>query len=555
MNIKDQSSLKFAIYARKSNEDEGKQILSIESQLLETRKFADMHQLNIVHEFTDEGSAHKPYNRQNFMIMMKQISKGEIDGILTWKADRLARNMIEGGQVIHLLQSNVIKIIQTQHSCFTPSDNMMMLTIELGMANQFSLDLSKNVKRGNKTKIEKGGWCSVAPHGYLNDRLNKTVTKDPDRFEMVRKMWDYYLTEKYSLQEICNIATEQWNFKTIRKKKIGGNPIQISSLYNIFTNPFYYGRVKNGENHNWGIHEPMVTLAEFERVQQILCREGRKGQTSYEFPFSGLIKCSDCNSGITAETKVKYFCPKCRQPHTAKTPKKCKCGRQMRPKEVLKGNWYTYYRCTKKLDTDKKCTQKCVRAEVLENQVEKIFGSIEIDSDFEAWALKWLKVLNQEQFDKKDRENEMFQTRYQSAEMKIKRILDMRAEGEISKEEFLHLKEIAEVDRDRAKTFLEGCEAINDEWIAQAETALDFVCGLKERFKNGNTKEKKYIFSQIGSNFVLEAGQLHLEIDKPYLIFKKLESAADLQIEPELLQSKKGLEPDLDVKIPEWYPR
>ncbi len=177
--------------------------------------------LNVVRIFQDEGSAHKPGNRDSFILLMETIKNQEIDAILTWKADRIARNMIEGGQIIHLLQSNILKVIQTRYSCFMPNDNMLSLTVEMGMANQFSLDLSKNVKRGNKTKINKGGVCGVASHGYLNNKVDKTVYSDPDRFHHVRKMWDLCLTENYSVSEICKIADKDWNFKTGFKRCFG----------------------------------------------------------------------------------------------------------------------------------------------------------------------------------------------------------------------------------------------------------------------------------------------------------------------------------------------
>jgi len=66
------------------------------------------------------------------------------------------------------------------------------MNFEFGMANQFILDLSKNVKRGLKTKAEKGWRPGPAPFGYLNDKSKgkgkNEIIKDPDRFKLVKKM-------------------------------------------------------------------------------------------------------------------------------------------------------------------------------------------------------------------------------------------------------------------------------------------------------------------------------------------------------------------------------
>ncbi len=56
------------------------------------------------------------------------------------------------------------------------------MSIEQGMASQYIRDLSTNIKRGNRAKLERGAWPNRAPFGYKNDRLNKTIIIDPRQF-------------------------------------------------------------------------------------------------------------------------------------------------------------------------------------------------------------------------------------------------------------------------------------------------------------------------------------------------------------------------------------
>ena len=70
---------------------------------------------------------------------------------------------------------------------YLPGDNTLLFNVESGMANQYILDLSKNVKRGIQTKLEKGMWPNFAPIGYLNDGKGGIVV-DTLRARYIRKM-------------------------------------------------------------------------------------------------------------------------------------------------------------------------------------------------------------------------------------------------------------------------------------------------------------------------------------------------------------------------------
>ena len=93
---------KFFLYARKSTDIEDKQVLSIEAQLTELRAFAKTENLNIIEELVEKRSAKIP-GRAIFNSMLNRIEKGEANGIVSWNPDRLARNSVDGGRIIYLL--------------------------------------------------------------------------------------------------------------------------------------------------------------------------------------------------------------------------------------------------------------------------------------------------------------------------------------------------------------------------------------------------------------------------------------------------------------------
>jgi len=83
MNIKP----KYFLYARKSTEDDDRQIMSIEAQLFELREYARKENLEILGEFQESKSAKTP-GREIFGEMMVKIENGSDFGILAWHPDR-----------------------------------------------------------------------------------------------------------------------------------------------------------------------------------------------------------------------------------------------------------------------------------------------------------------------------------------------------------------------------------------------------------------------------------------------------------------------------------
>ncbi len=101
----------YFLYARKSEESEERQILSIEAQLTELKIFAARENIHIKETFIEAMTAKKP-GRPKFNQMISRIEKGEAQGIIAWHPDRLARNSIDGGRIIYLLDTGHINSLK-----------------------------------------------------------------------------------------------------------------------------------------------------------------------------------------------------------------------------------------------------------------------------------------------------------------------------------------------------------------------------------------------------------------------------------------------------------
>src|SRR3990167_4314503 len=199
--------MRYFLYARKSTDVEDKQVLSIEAQLAELRALAKRDGLEIVEEFVEKRSAKMP-GRPVFEEMLSRIERGEAQGIVCWKIDRLSRNPVDSGRISWLLQRGVIQQIQTHDRTYLPQDNVLIMSVEFGMANEYIRQLSVNVARGLRQKALNGHYPSVPPIGYLNDPHTKTIVVDRKKSKIVRDAFELYAQNGSRLEDVSKFLFE-----------------------------------------------------------------------------------------------------------------------------------------------------------------------------------------------------------------------------------------------------------------------------------------------------------------------------------------------------------
>jgi len=296
--------MKYILYARKSSESEDRQALSIQSQIDEMQKIADRENLEVVKIFQESKSAKKP-GREKFNEMIEFIQQGKADAILCWKIDRLARNPIDEGLIKWLQQTEAIKQIKTYDRDYNADDNILLAGIEFSMANQYIRDLSKNVKRGNRAKLARGQWPSLAPFGYLNEKISKTIIIDPVRAKFVRKIFELYALGTHSLKAIQNILYREG------LRTFGGRKVGKSTIHRVLQNPFYYGIMFRDGKYYHGKHETIITKQLFDQAQDMLLGKIHSKKQKHFFAYRGFMTCSTCGCALTADTKkghTYYYC-------------------------------------------------------------------------------------------------------------------------------------------------------------------------------------------------------------------------------------------------------
>jgi len=478
------SPIQYFLYARKSSESEDKQVASIPSQIDELKRMAEERNLKVADVFTEEKSAKAP-GRPVFSQMIEAIHKGEANGIICWKLDRLARNPIDGGTINWLLQQGIIQHIQTFQRGYFPTDNVLMMNLEFGMANQFVLDLSANTKRGMRKKVDDGWFPHKPPIGYLSNKHKlpdlPSIFKDKDKFAIVKQLWNTLLAKRCTVKSIYELAYD------LGLRTHSGRRLTEGQCHLMFRNPFYYGHF-NWKNRIYkGNHTPMLSKQQFDEIQSILDGRSFTCAQKHVFAFTGLIRCGECGAAITAEDRTKH---------------------------QKNGNihHYTYYRCTKRL---KKCSQKHVPVKELESQIADILGRINIPPSFHQWAIKQLKA---EQAAEKDDQNEITISHRKSLDAcvrKLNALLDLRLSDEISSEEFKTHKASLIKEKHKYDELIKDSTNRTETWLDRAEKMLDFSETAKNKFELGGLDDKRDILAALGSNLSLFDKKITITLKKP----------------------------------------
>ncbi|CAN5693580.1 hypothetical protein BH11PAT2_BH11PAT2_04820 [soil metagenome] len=506
MNEIDTSKIKYVAYARKSTDDSDKQINSIPDQLKEIDRIG--RGLVRADTLTDERSA-KVLGRPGFEQMKNLIESGKAQGIICWKINRLARNPVDGGWIIWKLQQGAIRHLKTDDGDYYPGSDMLLLYLHFGMANQFSLNLSKDVTRGMLSKAESGRRPGSAPLGYLNsnngNKGEEFIYIDPVRGPIIQKMMECMLAGTHNAPQILEIATEEWGLRTRpTKDHPRGCKLTKSAWYKILQNPFFYGKFQYPIGHKdaegkrqkiWvdGTHDALITYEQFRKIQKILKQHAPK-RTNQTFAYIGLMRCGGCGARITAERKNK----------TQKNGNK---------------HQYVYYRCTGQVDRE--CKQQSIREDRLEEAMQEFLSSMEISPEFHAWAIAEFKKDYQKEKSDKNVIGGNQQTRHDEIKSMLRTLLDSHLLGRIDGDDFSEKKHTLEQELVGLKPYMPGSDTEPPDWTEDADNLLTFAEKAAKEFKEGEFEKRRAIIAALGTEHVLDQGVLTFQVEKPIEVLIK----------------------------------
>ena len=471
---------KYFLYARKSTENEERQVMSIDAQLVELTEHAKKEGLEIIEKFIESKSAKKP-GREIFNKMMTKVqeSKNPV-GILAWHPDRLARNSVDGGQIIYSIDTGKIASLRFPTFWFEPTpQGLFMLQVAFGQSKYYSDNLSENVKRGIRQKLRQGKWPGLAPFGYINNMKTKNIEPDSVKAKIVKKAFEEFSQSKHTLKSL----SERLSFWGITGKT--GKPLVKATLQRMLTNPVYLGIiVHNGESYD-GDFEPIISRAIFEAAQKVLKQRAkpRKSKKRHNFPFVGLLTCGECGGAITAQW--------------------------------AKGNGglYRYYRCTKKFG---KCSQSYLREDLLTVQLKNRLQKVALCEDWAEKMLAKIEMWEKEKVQSSQSFAQNLEQKIKETEQKLDKLVNAFLDSAIEKEIYLVKKdELIKTKIDLQQRKSDFWRKGNN-WLEPLRNWVKTAYYAKKIALSKDFMEIKSLVEKIGTNRRLLDKKILFEFVKPF---------------------------------------
>ena len=470
---------KYFLYARKSTEDEERQIMSIEAQLVELEEFAKRENIEIVEKFIESKSAKKP-GREIFNKMMSKVyTTKEPVGILAWHPDRLARNSIDGGQIIYCIDTEKIASLRFPTFWFEPTpQGLFMLQVAFGQSKYYSDNLSENVKRGIRQKLRRGEWCTLAPFGYVNNPKTRNIEPEETKSRIIAKVFEEFASGNYNLRTIA----ERLSFWGLVSKT--GKLLCKASIMRILTSKAYLGIIEHNGECFEGSFPAIVSKATFDKVQEVLKLRARPrhSKKSHGFPFVGLFRCGECGAMITAQ-------------YAKKT--------------------YRYYRCTKRLGH---CSQSYLSELQLAEQLKQELSKVALCEDWKEKMIAQVEIWEKEAKSSSHIFVQNLEGKIKTSDEKLDKLINAFLDGDIEKDTYLKKKEeLIETKKDlcgqksdfgrKGNNWIEPLK----EWIFSAHQAE------KLAFSN-DLHEMKSFVKKIGTNHQLFNKKMSFQFKAPFNI-------------------------------------
>ena len=369
--------------------------------------------------------------------------------------------------------------------------------------------MSKNVKRGLKSKLDKGWMPGTAPLGYLNTKTEirgeNYIIVDPERFPLIRRAWDLMLTGNYIASEIVDKLNNEWGFRTRGWKKRGGKPMSRSTIYRTFTNAFYAGVIPYKGLFIEGKHQAMITLEEFDRVQHLLGRDGRHRPQRYQYAYTGKIICGECGGLVSATFKEKI----------------------LKQTGMLKK--YVLYYCICAIKNSIKCSKKeYVNSEKIDVCIEAKIDSLAIMAEFKDWALQVVSELNTEEITERTKIYESQQKAVNDVQKQINNLTQLRLKELVEEDEYTRERTRLKNELTAMRAKIKTTEERADSWIDLTEQSFKFAYYAHKAFLFGDSETKREILSTVsrlnctlkGEMLLIQATEWFEPIEKSYPALK-----------------------------------
>ena len=436
-----------SIYGRVSTEHEA-QLSALENQMQWYDDQAKYHpNWTVVEKYIDEGiTGTQAKKRPAFLRMLEDARSGKFDLIVTREVCRFARNVIDTLVVTRELKNIGVEVFFIDDNIWTmDGDGELRLSLMATLAQEESRKTSERVKAGQKISRDNGvlyGNGNIL--GY--DRVGDTYVINEEQAETVRMIFDLYL-QGYGSMKIANILTE-------RKRKTASGLVKwsISNIMRAIRNATYTGtKCYNKSRSNNFLEQKRINNLDMSTYEYV---EG-------DFPAIVSQEVWDKAQEIRTSRVKPSLVSSTKTTHSKRDSKdiwvnllRCSCGSSFR-----KNKWHTKndggisygYQCYNQLnngnkkkrvelglDTEGYCDSRMIADWKLDFMAKSLLEHLWTDrKESVLLALDLIKrYYRDERVTSGKGDTAAIQAKLNKATTRLQNLIAMRADGEISKDEY-----------------------------------------------------------------------------------------------------------------------
>lgn len=483
----------FARVSSKRQKDEG---ISLQVQEENTTQYCKDKGLKVIATYSiDESSTHGDRKVFHEMINFAAGCEGKVAIVVAY-VDRLQRLPEDSYYVESLRRSGKVEIHFIKERLIITKDSaasdLTFWNMFVMFANAQVNSQTDKVKASQAKNWSEGKWQGTAPLGYLNkkDDDNKSIIiVDPVRAPIIKRLYQEYATGLHTVQSVWRIAKELGLYTRMKKKK--GCFVTRNTIYEVLTNPFYYGEMCVKGDIIPHIYEPLVSRELFDKVQTLLIQNGRhnranvKETTKTVYTFRKLVHCKECGCLITPEKKVK------------------KSGRE-----------YVYLRCG---HAGNVCHQGVVNEkDIIEQLKTEVFNKLTLPTSLqEALKNQLLKNLNET-----SQINAAFKSRMTSKlnELKIKEdnLLDFYLEGKLPQSTYETKKATIDKEIEELKASAEKYKTIDNDMKKAVEKVISMAVNISNIFDKATPDKQNQLLRLLLTDCKLNGKRLEYKLKAPF---------------------------------------
>jgi site-specific DNA recombinase len=326
--------IRCAIYTRKSTEEGLEQDFNtLDAQRGSGESYVQSQRqlgwIVLPEQYDDGGFTGANLERPALKKLLADVEIGQVECIVVYKVDRLTRSIRDLMHLLAILDKNKVTLVSVTESFNTTTPaGRMTLNLLLTFAQYERELIAERTRDKMQAARRQGRWIGGnLVLGYDLAPQGGALVVNPVEAERVREIFGLYLELGSLIPVVEELERRDCRMKawtTREGRKRGGSRFNKTTLHNLLTNVIYTGRVKFDGTLYDGEHERIVGDAIWNRVQEQLNRNGRRGgrnvRNSYGGLLKGLVRCQSCGTGMT-HTYVKkrqkvyryYVCVSARQ--------------------------------------------------------------------------------------------------------------------------------------------------------------------------------------------------------------------------------------------------